>query len=92
LKSNLEGNAMKQLSQLLFWLGIASIPLAWLMWYFGSDIEIGKQVLAKISDPDLRAAVKEAHAERWGIFVGMWPVTLLVLSDLLERKGLGGKV
>jgi hypothetical protein len=28
----------------------------------------------------------EAHAERWGIFVGLWPVTLLVLSYILEKK------
>jgi hypothetical protein len=28
----------------------------------------------------------EAHAERWGIFVGLWPVTFLVLSYILEKK------
>ena len=77
---------MKTLSQVLFWLGIVSIPLSWLVWYFGLEIEIGRQVLSDIADPALRAALKEAHAERWGIFVGLWPVTLLVLSYILEKK------
>jgi len=30
--------------------------------------------------------LQEAHAERWGIFVGLWPVTLLVLSNIVEKK------
>ena len=80
---------MKTLSQVLFWLGIVSIPLSWLVWYFGLEIEIGRQVLSDIADPALRAALKEAHAERWGIFVGLWPVTLLVLSYILEKKNAG---
>ena len=74
---------MKTLSQVLFWLAIASIPLSWLMWYFGAEVEAGRQVIGKIADPALREALMEAHAERWGIFVGLWPVTLLVLSYLL---------
>ena len=77
---------MKTLSQVLFWLGIVSIPLSWLMWYFGADIEIGRQVMGTVADPALKAALMEAHAERWGIFVGLWPVTLLVLSYILEKK------
>ena len=77
---------MKLLSQILFWVGIVSIPLSWLMWYFGPEIEIGRQVVSNIDDPALRAVLMEAHAERWGIFVGLWPVTLLVLSYILEKK------
>ena len=77
---------MKRLPQVLFWLGIVSIPLSWLMWYFGPEIEIGRQVISNIDDPTLRAVLMEAHAERWGIFVGLWPVTLLVLSYILEKK------
>ena len=77
---------MKHLSQVLFRAGIVSIPLSWLMWYFGPEIEIGRQVISNINDPTLRAVLKEAHAERWGIFVGLWPVTLLVLSYILEKK------
>ena len=77
---------MKQLPQALFWLGLISIPFAWLVWYFGSKIEIIRPVLASISDPALRAALQEAHAERLGIWVAVWPVTLLVLSQILEGK------
>ena len=82
---------MKTLSQVLFWLAILSIPLSWSMWYFGAELEVGRQVIAKISDPALKAAFMEAHAERWGIFVGLWPVTLLVLSNILEKKDAGKK-
>ena len=84
---------MKTLSQVLFWLGIVSIPLSWLTWYFGVDIEMGRQakVMGDIADPALRAALKEAHAERWGLFVGLWPVTLLVLSYILEKQSTGNK-
>ena len=77
---------MKHLSRMLFWTGIVSIPLSWLMWYFGPEIEIGRQVVNNIDNPALRAVLMEAHAERWGIFVGLWPVTLLVLSYILEKK------
>ena len=77
---------MKHLQQVLFWAGIVSIPLSWLMLYFGTEIEIGRQVIININDPTLRAVLMEAHAERWGIFVGLWPVTLLVLSYILEKK------
>jgi hypothetical protein len=34
----------------------------------------------------LRAALEEAHAERLGIWVAIWPVTFLVLSQILEKK------
>jgi len=77
---------MKALSQVLFWLGIACIPFAWLIWYMGPDIELFRPVLADIQDPALRAALQEAHAERLGSWVGVWPVTLLVLSSILEKK------
>ena len=77
---------MKPLSKILFWTGIVSIPLSWLMLYFGSEIEIGRQIIGNIEDPILRMVLREAHAERWGIFVGLWPVTLLVLSYILEKK------
>jgi hypothetical protein len=77
---------MKMLPQVLFWLGLISVPFAWLVWYFGSEIEIIKPVLASISDPALRAALQEAHAERLGIWVAVWPVSFLVLSQILEKK------
>ena len=56
------------------------------MWYLGPEIEIGRQVVSNIDDPALREVLMEAHAERWGIFVGLWPVTLLVLSYIFEKK------
>ena len=61
------------------------------MWYFGAEIEAGRQVIGKIADPALKAVLMEAHAERWEIFVGLWPVTLLVLSAILEKKSAGNK-
>jgi hypothetical protein len=54
---------MKMLPQVLFWLGLISVPFAWLVWYFGSEFE-----------------------ERLGIWVAVWPVSLLVLSQILEKK------
>jgi hypothetical protein len=77
---------MKRLPEVLFWLGIISAPLAWILWYVGPEIELVRPVLSGIDDPALRAVLQEAHAERWGIFVGLWPVTLLVLSYILEKK------
>ncbi len=77
---------MKTLPQVLFWLGIISVPLAWLLWYFGPGIELVRPVLSGINDPALRAVLQEAHAERVGSGVGIWPVTLLVLSYIVEKK------
>jgi hypothetical protein len=77
---------MKNASQVLFWLGIVFIPFAWLIWYMGPQLELARHVMTDIADPAIRAAMQEAHAERLGIWVGVWPVTLLVLSSILERK------
>jgi hypothetical protein len=82
----LKEEKMKQLPQVLFWLGLISIPFAWLVWYVGPQMEMVRPVLASISDPALRAALQEAHAERLGLWVAVWPVTLLVLSLILETK------
>jgi hypothetical protein len=80
---------MKLLPRVLFWLGVISIPLAWLMWYAGTEIELLRPVLSGIDDPALRAVLQEAHAERLGIWAAIWPVTLLVLSYILEKKEQG---
>ncbi len=77
---------MNFVSQILFWLGIIAIPLAWLVWYFGPELELVRPVLSDIDDPALRAAFQEAHAERLGIWVSIWPVTLLVLSYIVKRS------
>jgi hypothetical protein len=75
---------MKTLSNVLFWFGIISIPLSWLAWLFAP--EIGGQVMAEIADPAIRLVMEEAHRERWGIYVGHWAPTLLILSYILEKK------
>ncbi|NNJ93342.1 MAG: hypothetical protein HKP57_01170 [Halobacteria archaeon] len=75
---------MKQLSQVLFWFGIISIPLSWLAWFIAP--QLGAEVLASIADPGLQAVMQEAHRERWGIYVGHWPPTLLILSYILDKK------
>ena len=77
---------MKKLPQVLFWFGIVSVPLAWLIWYVGPEIELIRPVLSGIDDPALRSVLQEAHAERLGIWVGIWPVTLLVLSQILKKE------
>ena len=77
---------MTSLPQALFWLGIVSIPLAWLLWYMGPEFEPIRPVLSGITDPAMKAVLQEAHAERLGIWVGTWPVTLLVLSSVLEKR------
>lgn len=75
---------MKTLAQLAFWLGILSIPASWMIWYLGP--EVGRQVLGGIADPALRAALQEAHSERFGIYVGIWAPMLLILSMALEKQ------
>ena len=82
---------MRTTAQTLFWLGILCIPLAWVTWYVGPGLEVGRQVLADIADPALRSALQEAHAERLGLWVAVWPVTLLVLSYILEKKTAGSQ-
>ena len=77
---------MNMLPRALFWFGIVSIPLALILWYFGPQIELVRPVLTSIDDPALRAVLQEAHAERWGLFVALWPVTLLVLSQVVEGR------
>jgi hypothetical protein len=46
----------------------------------------GKDIIGGIDDEALRIVLREAHAERWGIFVGLWPVTLMVLSYIIGKK------
>jgi hypothetical protein len=73
---------MKQLPEVLFWMGLIFIPISWLVWYLGPQMEM----IRSINDPTLRAALQEAHAERLGLWVAVWPVTLLVLSQILEWR------
>ena len=60
---------LKQLSSLCFLLGFASI--------LGS---IGIWFLTGGTSPDT-----QAHAERFGIFVGLWAPTFFILSNRFDR-------
>jgi len=77
---------MKMLPQVLFWFGTNLYPFAWLLWYFGPQLEVLRPVLASVSDPALRAALQEAHAERLGILGRCLASITPVLSKILEKK------
>lgn len=69
---------LKKLSQVCLILGFASIIGSIAIWFLTGGTE-----------PDFKA-----HAERFGIFVGLWAPTFMILSnrfdryaDRLEKKG-----
>lgn len=57
------------LSNLCFQLGVLSIGASIAIWWFKGG-----------DAPDA-----QAHAERFGIFVGLWAPTLLILSNRFDR-------
>ncbi|MFT4546364.1 MAG: hypothetical protein ACI8XO_000136 [Verrucomicrobiales bacterium] len=59
----------KILSNICFQAGILSILLSIGTWWF-----------LKTDDPQ-----QAAHAERFGIFIGLWAPTLLILSNRFDR-------
>lgn len=59
----------KIVSTICFQLGVLSILLSIGTWWFTMG-----------DDPD-----QSAHAERFGIFIGIWAPTLLILSDRFDR-------
>ena len=66
---------LKALSNLCLYLGFASIAGSIAIWYLTGG----------------DTAVTQAHAERFGIFVGMWAPTFFILSNRFDRyaeKGL----
>ena len=69
---------MKIASQVLFWLGIVCIPLAWLIWYMGPQLELARYVLADIADP----AMKDAKPVqlRWPLSTLLTDYSLLIPS------------
>lgn len=75
---------MKALSKGLFWFGVASIPISWLAWFVAP--EVGSELMSKVTDPELGAMMEAAHREHWGIYVGHWPPTLLILSYIIGKK------
>lgn len=70
------------LSKLCLVLGLISIPLSIALWSISPNIA-GSQFEA-IADVALRSALSDAHAERWGLFVGLWAPTLIALSTALK--------
>ena len=60
---------LKTISNLSFFLGFASIIGSIAIWFFTGGTE-----------PD-----SQAHAERFGIFVGLWAPTFLILSNRCDR-------
>jgi len=61
--------SFKSLSNLCFVLGFASILGSIIIWFMAGG-----------STPE-----SMAHAERFGIFVGLWAPTFLILSNRLDR-------
>ena len=60
---------LKQLSHLCFILGFASILGSIAIWFLTGG----------------QAADTQAHAERFGIFVGLWAPTFFILSNRFDR-------
>ena len=65
----MNSNQLKTLSLVCLVLGFASIAASIVIWYLTS----GKT-------PDL-----QAHGERFGIFVGLWAPTFMILSNRFDR-------
>lgn len=70
------------IAKLCLVLGLISIPLSIALWFVSPNIA-GSQFEA-ITDAAVRSALADAHAERWGIFVGLWAPTLIALSCALK--------
>ncbi len=61
---------LKKLGNVCFVLGFASIVGSILIWFLTGGTEDGGK----------------AHAERFGIFVGLWAPTFFILSNRFDRK------
>lgn len=62
------------LSKICFVGGFASIIASIAVWF-----------LAKSGENFLWSTGDQAHAERFGIFIGLWAPTFFILSDRFER-------
>ena len=60
---------LKQISNVCFFLGFASILGSIAIWFLTGG-----------TTPEL-----QAHAERFGIFVGLWAPTFFILSNRFDR-------
>jgi hypothetical protein len=66
---NMNANQFKNLSLVCLVLGFVSIAGSIAIWYFTG----GKSMEA------------QAHGERFGIFVGLWAPTFMILSNRFDR-------
>ena len=66
----MNSSLLKNLSMLCFWLGFLSIVGSIAIWFLTGG----------------EAAESKAHAERFGIFVGLWAPTFFALSGRLEQS------
>lgn len=69
VKSDMKPTQLKQLSNLCFFLGFASIIGSIVIWFLTGGT----------------VADTQAHAERFGIFVGLWAPTFFILSNRFDR-------
>jgi len=65
----MKSTQLKQLSNLCFFLGFASILGSIGIWFLTGGTALETQ----------------AHAERFGIFVGLWAPTFFILSNRFDR-------
>ena len=72
----MNAKSLKPLSNLCFYLGFASILGSIAIWY-----------LTGRTEPE-----GKAHAERFGIFVGLWAPTLFILSNHFDRYSEKGEL
>jgi hypothetical protein len=64
-----KNNSLSAISTVCFYLGFASIAGSILIWFLTGGTE-----------PE-----SKAHAERFGIFVGLWAPTFFILSNRFSR-------
>lgn len=74
---------MNNISKVLFWAGIVSVPLSIIIWFTAPNLSGN---FDSVVDSGTRAAFIRLHADLWGVFVGLWPATLLMLSKITEEK------
>jgi len=73
---------IKNLSLICFALGFVSIGLSLVIWFYVKNY--GGPIEAVFADPATDPSARAAHAERWGIFVGLWAPTFFLMSERLE--------